>query len=50
MAFKIGMGSALKQRIRAQQQWPAEVAQTPLRQVTNFISDSTMHEPSKSAH
>ena len=41
MACEIGMAVALKHRVKMQCQRPAAEAQTPLRQETNFISDST---------
>ena len=47
MACKIGMGVALKHRMKMQYQQPAEVVKTPLRQVTNFISGSTSASATK---
>ena len=47
MACKIGMGYALKHRRKMQCQQPAAVAQTPLREVTNFIFDSTSASATK---
>ena len=41
VACRIGMAKALKLRIKTDSQRPAEVANTPLRQITNFISKST---------
>jgi hypothetical protein len=41
MACKVGMAVALKHRMKTECQRPAEVASTPLRQITNFISKST---------
>ena len=47
MACKIGMSMALKHRKKMQCQQPAAVAQTPLRQVTNFIADSSSASSTK---
>ena len=47
MACKIGMAFCLQQRMKMQQQRPAQVAQPPLRQVTNFISGSTSASATK---
>ena len=47
MACKIGMAYALKHHMKMQCQRHAEVAQTPLRQVTNFISGSTSASATK---
>ena len=47
MACKIGMGYALQHRRKMKCQQPAALAQTPLREVTNFMSGSTSGSATK---